>query len=140
MRLSWIRIAVAVIAVGGSVSASMAEEEAKLEAGFVGEGTYSPTTGCSKLLAIEKGEAAPNIATYPLSMTAKGTRSWEGGCDYSHIKDTGNNVYEVKLKCVEGAEEYDDAAVFTRLDADRIEVKSGEDKLVYVRCKALKGN
>ena len=50
---------------------------------FVGPGIYSPTTGCKKLEAIEKGDAAPNIATYPLKLTREGTRGWEGGCDFT---------------------------------------------------------
>ena len=45
--------------------------DVKLKGDFVGPGTYSPTTGCKKLEAIEKGAAAPNIATYPLKAHAR---------------------------------------------------------------------
>ncbi len=43
------------------------------------------------------------------------------------------------MQCSEGAEEYEETVTFTRLDADRIKVASGDEALVYVRCKALKG-
>ena len=63
----------------------------------MGPGTYSPTTGCKKLEAIEKGDAAPNIATYPLTLTREGTRSWEGGCDFSSIREVKPNIFEGKV-------------------------------------------
>ena len=102
----------------------------------MGPGTYSPTTGCKKLEAIEKGDAAPNIATYPLTLTREGTRSWEGGCDFSSIREVKPNTFEGKVQCSEGAENY----AFRQIDANRIEVASGSEALVYERCKALKGN
>jgi hypothetical protein len=120
--------------------ATVARAEAtKLDAPFVGEGTYSPTTGCKKLLDIQNGKAAPNIATYPLTLTREGTGSWEGGCDFETLREVKPNVFESKMQCSEGAEEYAQTVTFTRLDADRIEVKSGTEALVYERCKGLKG-
>ncbi len=52
-------------------------DEAKLDASFVGDGTYSPTTGCKKLEDIQNGKATPNISTYPLTLTREGTGSWK---------------------------------------------------------------
>lgn len=114
-------------------------EEKKLDAPFVGEGTYSPTTGCKKLEDIQNGKAAPNIATYPLTLTRAGTGSWEGGCDFEALREVKPNVFEGKMQCSEGADEYAQTVTFTRLDANRIEVKSGTEALVYERCKGLKG-
>jgi hypothetical protein len=114
--------------------------DVKLKGDFVGPGTYSPTTGCKKLEAIEKGAAAPNIATYPLRLTREGTRGWEGGCDFSSIIGVKPNTFEAKMRCSEGADNFEETITFRRLDANRIEVSSGGEALVYVRCKALKGN
>lgn len=121
------------------VSSAARAEERKLDAPFIGDGTYSPTTGCKKLEDIEAGKAAPNISTYPLTLTREGTRSWEGGCDFESLGEVGPNVFEGKMQCSEGAEEYKQTVRFTRLDANRIEVKSGTEALVYERCKGLKG-
>jgi hypothetical protein len=90
--------------------------------------------------AIEKGDAAPNIARYPLTLTREGTRSWEGGCDFSSIREVKPNTFEGKMQCSEGAENYEETVTFRRIDANRIEVASGSEALVYERCKALKGN
>ncbi|WP_414462115.1 hypothetical protein RLW55_19290 [Hyphomicrobium sp. B1] len=114
-------------------------EETKLDAAFVGDGTYSPTTGCKKLEDIQNGKDAPNIATYPLTLTREGTGSWEGGCNFAALREVKSNVFEGKMQCSEGAEEYAQTVTFTRLDADRIEVRSGTEALVYERCKGLKG-
>lgn len=116
-----------------------AAESQKRVGGFVGQGTYSPTTGCAKLEAIEKGEAAPNIATYPLTLTRDGTGSWEGGCRFVTLGTVKANVFTAKMTCSEGAENYEETVTFTRLDADHIEVASGGEVLVYERCTALKG-
>lgn len=113
--------------------------DGKMTAEFVGDGTYSPTTGCKKLKDIQAGKAAPNIATYPLKLTRDGTRSWEGGCSFGSIHETKPKTYETKMQCSEGAEEYEETVTFTRLDADRIKVASGNEALVYERCKGLKG-
>ena len=128
-------IAVGILAIHGA-----AQADVKLTAVFVGPGTYSPTTGCKKLEAIEKGDAAPNIATYPLTLTREGTRGWEGGCDFSSIREVKSNTFEAKMQCSEGAENYEETFTFRRLDANRIEVASGSEALVYERCNALKGN
>jgi hypothetical protein len=119
---------------------AVAQADAKRTADFVGPGTYSPTTGCKKLEAIEKGDAAPNISTYPLTLTREGTRSWEGGCDFSSIREVKPNTFEGKMQCSEGAETYQETVTFRRLDVNRIEVSSGSEALVYERCKALRGN
>jgi hypothetical protein len=121
------------------VSSAAWAEETKLDAPFVGEGTYSPTTGCGKLEDIESGKAAPNISTYPLTLTREGTGSWEGGCEFVSLREVKANVFESKMQCTEGADEYPQTVTFTRLDADRIEVASGTEALVYERCKGLKG-
>jgi hypothetical protein len=121
------------------VSGLAQAEEPKLDAPFVGEGTYSPTTGCKKLEDIQNGKAAPNISTYPLTLTREGTGSWEGSCTFSSIRDVKPNVFEGEMQCSEGAEEYPQTVTFTRIDADRIEVRSGTEALVYERCKGLKG-
>lgn len=113
--------------------------ESKVDGAFIGDGTYSPTTGCKKLKDIESGKAAPNISTYPLKLTRQGTRSWEGSCSFESIRETAPNTFEAKMQCSEGAEEYDETVTFTRLDVDRIKVASGDDALVYERCKGLKG-
>jgi len=127
--------AAAVMLISGYAQA----DDAKLDAPFVGEGTYSPTTGCKKLEDIENGKESPNISTYPLKLTREGTRSWEGGCDFVSIREVKSNVFESKMQCSEGAEEYAETVTFTRLDQDRIEVRSGTEALVYERCKGLKG-
>ncbi|HEY8194941.1 MAG TPA: hypothetical protein VIF13_07820 [Hyphomicrobium sp.] len=128
------------IAIGILVAHTAARaEDVKLKADFIGEGTYSPTTGCKKLEDIQNGKAAPNISTYPLKLTREGTGSWEGGCAFASIREVKSNVFESKMQCSEGAEEYEETVTFTRLDADRIKVASGDEALVYVRCKALKG-
>jgi hypothetical protein len=114
-------------------------EGAKVDAPFVGDSTYSPTTGCQKLEAIEKGKASPNIASYPLTLTRAGTGSWEGGCDFGSIREIKPNVFESVMQCSEGDEKYTETVTFTRIDADRIEVRSGTEALVYQRCKGLKG-
>jgi hypothetical protein len=121
------------------VSNIVRADEAKLDASFVGDGTYSPTTGCKKLEDIQNGNAAPNISTYPLTLTRDGTGSWEGGCNFKSIREMKSNVFESKMQCSEGADEYPETVTFTRLDADRIEVASGTEALVYERCKGLKG-
>lgn len=113
--------------------------EKKLDAPFVGDGIYSPGTGCQKLEEIESGKSAPNIATYPLTLTREGTGSWEGGCEFSSIRELEPNTLEAKLQCSEGADEYAQTVTFKRLDADRIEVRSGSEALVYQHCKGLKG-
>ena len=128
-----ILIAAGILAIHGA-----AQADVKLTADFVGPGTYS--TGCKKLEAIEKGDAAPNIATYPLTLTREGTRGWEGGCDFSSIREVKPNTFEGKMQCSEGAENYEETVTFRRLDANRIEVASGSEALVYERCKALEGN
>ena len=115
------------------------DTDTKVDGAFVGDGTYSPTTGCKKLKDIENGRAAPNISTYPLILTRQGTRSWEGGCSFESIRETKPNTFETKMQCSEGSEEYEETMTFTRLDADRIKVASGEEALVYERCKGLKG-
>ncbi len=114
-------------------------EEEKLDAAFIGEGTYSPTTGCRKLVDIQNGKAAPNISTYPLTLTRQGTGSWEGGCEFRAIREVKPDTFEGSMACSEGADEYQETVTFTRLDADRIKVASGTEALVYERCKALKG-
>jgi len=131
----------ALLAVAAVMLASgMAQaEETKLDAAFVGDGTYSPTNGCKKLEDIQSGKDAPNIATYPLTLTREGTGSWEGGCNFAALREVKSNVFEGKMQCSEGAEEYAQTVTFTRLDADRIEVRSGTEALVYERCKGLKG-
>ncbi len=134
MLQAWLSVAMALV-----VSTAVRAEETKLDAPFVGDGTYSPTTGCQKLGDIQKGKATPNISTYPLTLTRDGTGSWEGGCDFKSIRAAKRNVFEAKLQCSEGADEYAQTVTFTRLDADRIEVKSGTEALVYERCKGLKG-
>ena len=73
-------------------------------------------------------------------MTREGTRSWEGGRDFSSIREVKPNTFEGKMQCSEGAENYEETVTFRRLDANRIEVASGSEALVYERCKALKGN
>jgi hypothetical protein len=113
--------------------------DAKLDGAFVGEGKYSPTTGCKKLKDIESGKAAPNISTYPLTLTREGTRSWEGGCRFDGVRETNPNTFEATMQCSEGGEEYEETMTFTRIDADRIKVASGDEALVYERCKGLKG-
>jgi hypothetical protein len=113
--------------------------EANLDGVFVGDGTYSPTPGCKKLKAIEAGRAAPDISTYPLTLTRQGTRSWEGGCSFETVHEAKPNTFEAKMRCSEGAEEYEETVTFTRLDADRIKVASDDEELVYERCKELKG-
>jgi hypothetical protein len=128
------------IAAGILAMQAAAQADVKLRADFVGPGTYSPTTGCKKLEAIEKGDAAPNISTYPLTLTREGTRSWEGACNFSSIREAKPNTFEGKMECSEGAENYEETVTFRRLDANRIEVASGSEALVYERCKALKGN
>ena len=85
-------------------------DEAKLDASFVGNGTYSPTTGCKKLEDIQNGKATPNISTYPLTLTREGTGSWEGGCDFKSIREVQPNVFEGKMQCSEGADEYAETA------------------------------
>ena len=129
---------IAVCILGMHAAAQAAD--VKLDGDFVGPGTYSPTTGCKKLEAIEKGDAAPNIATYPLKLTREGTRGWESGCDFSSIAEVKPNTFEAKMRCSEGADSFDETITFRRLDANRIEVSSGGEALVYVRCKVLKGN
>jgi hypothetical protein len=114
-------------------------DEGKLDASFVGDSTYSPTTGCKKLEDIQNGKATPNISTYPLTLTREGTGSWEGGCNFKSLREARPNVFEGKMQCSEGADEYAETVTFTRLDADRIEVASGTESLVYERCKGLKG-
>ena len=114
-------------------------DEPKRDAAFVGEGTYSPTTGCKKLEDLQDGKVAPNISTYPLTLTRVGTASWEGGCDFTSIRELQPGVFESKMQCSEGAEEYSQTVTFTRLDADRIRVASGTEALIYERCKGLKG-
>jgi hypothetical protein len=127
------------IALGlGLVTAAQAADT-KIEAKFVGEGIYAPADGCKKLEAIESGKAAPNISTYPLTLTRKGTRSWEGGCEFGTIREMKPNTFESKMQCSEGAEEYEETVTFTRIDADNISVASGNEALVYERCKGLKG-
>jgi hypothetical protein len=113
--------------------------EAKVKAEFVGDGIYSPADGCKKLEDIENGKAAPNISTYPLTLTREGTGSWEGGCGFGPLRETTPNTFETKMQCSEGAEEYQEVVTFTRLDADHIKVASGTEALVYERCKGLKG-
>ena len=93
-------IAAGILAMHGA-----AQADVKLTADFVGPGTYS--TRCKKLEAIEKGDAAPNIATYPLTLTREGTRSWEGGRDFSSIREVKPNTFEGKMQCSEGAENYE---------------------------------
>ena len=127
--------AAAVMLVSGLARA----EETKLDAPFVGEGTYSPTTGCKKLEDIQDGRAAPNIATYPLTLTREGTGSWEGGCNFTALREVKPNEFEAKMQCSEGADEYPQTVTFTRVDADRIKVASGMEALIYERCKGLKG-
>jgi hypothetical protein len=127
------------IALGLVLATAAQAADAKAEAKFVGEGTYSPTDGCKKLEAIESGKAAPNISTYPLTLTRKGTGSWEGGCEFGTIRETKPNTFESKMQCSEGAEDYEEAVTFTRIDADHITVASGNEALVYERCKGLKG-
>lgn len=127
------------IALGLGLATALQAAEAKVEAKFVGEGIYSPADGCKKLEAIENGMAAPNISTFPLTLTRKGTRSWEGGCEFGTVREMKPNTYESKMQCSEGAEEYEEAVTFTRIDADHINVASGNEALVYQRCKGLKG-
>lgn len=134
MLHAWFAVAAVML-----VSSSARAEETKLDAPFIGEGTYSPTTGCKKLEDIQNGKAAPNISTYPLTLTREGTGSWEGGCTFTSIRDVKPNVFESKMQCSEGAEEYPQTVTFTRIDADHIEVRSGTEALVYERCKGLKG-
>jgi len=113
--------------------------ETRVDGAFIGDGTYSPATGCKKLEAIEKGKASPNIATHPLTLTRQGTASWDGGCRFETIRETAPQTFEAKMQCSEGAEEYEETVTFTRIDKDRIKVKSDDDSLVYLRCKGLKG-
>lgn len=113
--------------------------ESKVDGAFIGDDTYSPTTGCKKLKDIESGKAAPNISTYPLTLTRQGTRSWEGGCSFESIREMKPDTFEAKMQCSEGGEEYEETVTFTRLDANRIKVTSEGDALVYERCKGLKG-
>jgi hypothetical protein len=122
-----------------STAGECADTDTKADGAFVGDGTYSPTTGCKKLKDIESGKAAPNISTYPLILTRQGTRSWEGGCSFESIRETKPNTFETKMQCSEGSEEYEETMTFTRLEADRIKVASGDEALVYERCKGLKG-
>lgn len=130
----------AVLAAGLSLISTVGYcADEKTSGAFVGEGIYSPTTGCKKLKDIESGKATPNIATYPLTLTQEGTRSWEGGCKFKSIRETSANTFETKMQCSEGAEEYEETVTFTRLDADRIKVASDGEALVYERCKGLKG-
>ena len=119
--------------------ASVNADVAKATAEFVGPGTYSPASGCRKLEDIENKKAEPNISTYPLTLTENGTPSWEGGCEFGVIRDAGNGAFESKMQCSEGQDEYQETVRFRRLDADRIEVASGTEALVYERCKGLKG-
>ncbi|MBA2127159.1 hypothetical protein DLM45_13140 [Hyphomicrobium methylovorum] len=133
-----LRVAVFALGICLATVGVRAQDEADLGA-FVGEGMYSPTTGCAKLLAIEKGDASPNIASYPLTLTREGTGSWEGGCKFTSVKTVKPNVFEAKMDCSEGAEEYEETVTFTRLDANRIDVAGGGEYLVYERCTALKG-
>lgn len=121
------------------VSTAARADETKLDASFVGDGTYSPTTGCKKLEDIQNGKAVPNIATYPMTLSREGTASWEGGCNFASLREVKPNVFEGKMQCSEGAEDYAQTVTFTRLDADRIEVRSGTEALTYERCKGLKG-
>lgn len=131
---------IAVLAAGLSLISTAGKcAEEKTAGAFVGEGIYSPTTGCKKLKDIEAGKATPNISTYPLTLTQEGTRSWEGGCTFESVRETSSNTFETKMQCSEGAEEYEETVTFTRLDADRIKVASGDEALVYERCKGLKG-
>lgn len=134
MRRAWVLAACLCIA---STAGECAD--AKVDGAFVGDGTYSPTTGCRKLEAIESGKEAPNISTYPLTLTRQGTRSWEGACSFESIRETKPNTFEAKMQCSEGAEEYEESVTFARLDADHIKVASDGDALVYERCKKLKG-
>jgi hypothetical protein len=126
-------------ALGLFSSTPVVAEDTKLDVAFVGDGTYSPTTGCKKLEAIEKGEATPNIASYPLTLTREGTGSWEGGCRFKALREVKPGTFEGKMDCSEGAEEYQQTVTFKRLDPDRIEVASGSEALIYERCKSLKG-
>jgi hypothetical protein len=127
------------IALGLCLATAAQAGDAKVDAKFVGEGTYSPADGCKKLEAIENGKATPNISPDPLTLTRKGTGSWEGGCEFGAIIETKPNTFESKMQCSEGAEEYEEAVTFTRIDADHISVASGNEALVYERCKGLKG-
>jgi hypothetical protein len=122
-----------------AIPAAAHAETPKVKAGFVGAGTYSPTSGCQKLEDIENKKAEPNIATYPLTLTEDGTGSWEGGCNFGAIREVAPDKFESKMQCSEGQDEYQEMVTFHRLDKDRIEVASGTEKLVYERCKGLKG-
>jgi hypothetical protein len=133
-------IRLALIAAGVLIALGPARaEEEKLDAAFIGPGTYSPTTGCRKLEDIQNGKATPNIASYPLTLTREGTGSWEGGCQFRAIREVKPDTFEGSMGCSEGADEYQETVTFTRLDADRIKVASGTEALVYERCKGLKG-
>jgi hypothetical protein len=82
------------------------------EATFLGKSTYTASAGdCEKLQALARGAAKPSLTTVPDTLTAKGYRSWEGGCTIANVKANrvrqavGIKSWTVNLVCGEGAVE-----------------------------------
>ena len=101
-----------------------AEADVKLTADFVGTGTYSPTTGCKKLKAIEEGDAAPNIATYPLTLTRKARGLGRRLRIQLDPRGEAATPSKRKMPCSEGAENYEETVTFRRLDPNRMKLRA----------------
>lgn len=137
-RLTW--MAGLLLVAAAAVNAKAEDSEAGKDfSTFIGEGTYSPSPGCKTLEAIEAGKQEPNISNYPLTLSNEGTRTWEGGCDVQSGSESNPGQFDAKMKCFEGDQEFEESTTFTRVDEDHVEIKTDKDKLVYEKCKGLKG-
>ncbi len=78
---------------------------ADVDAGFLGTTVYTTAADCPLYRAIAAG-GPRNLNTVPETLSAKGYRSWEGGCRFTNIVERyKGRLWTVSMRCSEGATE-----------------------------------
>lgn len=103
-------------------------------------GTYVIEGRCDKLAALKAG-GPRNVTTVPETLTSEGFESWEGGCEFTSIKEkVKGRVYEAEMSCTDAAEEWTETDTFT-VEADKsITVTVDQKSTRFVTCGHDKGN
>ena len=78
---------------------------ADVDAGFLGATVYTTAADCPLQKKLVAG-GPRNLNTVPETLSAKGYRSWEGGCTFTNIVERyKGRLWTVSMRCSEGATE-----------------------------------
>jgi hypothetical protein len=76
---------------------------ADVEASFLGASVYTTPADCPLYKRLAAG-GPRNLSTVPETLTAKGYKSWEGGCRFTNVVERyKDRIWTVSMVCGEGA-------------------------------------